>query len=611
MRRDPRIRPRSPSEISHRERLIEHRQLLERTISDEAWEALIPPLVGFALATITGSPAPEISFPANGDLRVKDHFETVRDTLLERKAFISDEDFGCILVRRIAKSLADILPADVNSWVKAAALFRYCENWADFIDSIPTESIENRLADLTSPPPRMSDCLEEGEQVFRDQVDPEIPAGGTDPLEVVWQIKRTADYRGLEDECQVKSVVLRRTSPVYWSRWLEALPETIVQLVALNGIEDLEFLNTVLVGLSNRATAGPEDLLFLSVVWRTVSLWEEIDDGISQAERQNFEGSAVIRDQWLSTELPRLTRDLVSHLGSFPGGVSTAALLLRHVSPFRGPQFLKLPSRDCLRNELLALFQRRADSVRDIGLLDRPSAKGLTVAGYLALNHSSPEQLPFVFDAYSDWICNEDYIWHQRFEEPDKELLGILAAVLAKSSTPIENAQSLIQRVKRSPQGWNFSYASWLKSVSKLSHVLVVIALAADSVVREEERGHKSASLMKLAWDEFHSMFEQGFTELRKENISSPVAYIWACAGSAFEGGDTEFARSIRILGDPTLVVLAAQNLSVHGGLTEVTRAVAEDEINQLIQFYRHARNFSAEYAERILESVRTLETSA
>ncbi len=120
-----------------------------------------------------------------------------------------------------------------------------------------------------------------------------------------------------------------------------------------------------------------------------------------------------------------------------------------------------------------------------------------------------------------------------------------------------------------------------------------MIALAACDVVDQEGRGEKSADLMGLAWREFHAIIEGAPVDLTPTQIHSPLAYIWRCAGKALASGDHELSVAMRMLEDPELVLVAAENLEANGGLSDTIRNVVREQSESLLAFYHHARNFA------------------
>lgn len=168
----------------------------------------------------------------------------------------------------------------------------------------------------------------------------------------------------------------------------------------------------------------------------------------------------------------------------------------------------------------------------------------------------------------------------------------------------------MIEVVQEPTQGWKFKYDRWLRSLSRLSHALVVVSLAAVNAAEDGGRGEKSSGLMELAWNEFHSMIEHGAVGARRNELAAPLAYVWCCAGKAFDGGDDEIIRAIRIFGHPDLVTCAAGNLAVYGELSERILQVVEREIDLLIEFYRRDRKFSPDDERRIRGLLNTLKKS-
>jgi hypothetical protein len=595
MKTDTRLRAHHPGETLHRQAAETKRRALDKSVSEEAWQTLIAPLSDLVVARIEGGANPSAVYPTDGDARFREDFEHVRGLILEDRPVHCKGDLGHLLIQRLAALLAVRLPGGVAQWTKAAAFFKVSANWASFLESIPAEKIESWSGELIDCKLPLSDCFD-GVDVTLNQLAATASGDEKDPLEKLWERKRMADYCRLSHKCEVRSVLLSRLPPTNWLHWLEGLPHPAIQLVALNTVKDLDFLETILGEMTlGRPSVRSDDLLFLSVVWRMIRLWEDIDDGIDQMIRQKFDESKEFKNQWESDDLPKRVKGLVTLLESSKEGLEVASLLLRHISPYRGPRFEILASRDQLRDELLSLFERREMELEATGLLRRPTVTSLTAAAVLAIRRPNAERLNTVLRNYEKWLAHADYVWYQKFEAHDKELLETLSDVLARSVEQLAVARSLIDAIREPAQGWKFDYTLWLRSVSRLSHALVVVSLAAVRTAADEGRGEKSSDLMDLAWNEFHSIIEHGLAEPRRDELASPLEYVWSCAGKTFDGGDDEIIRAIRIFGHPELVLCAACNLAAHGGLSEKTKLVVKEEMDHLIEFYRRDRKFSTD----------------
>ncbi len=593
MKRDSRLRLDTPEVFLYREQQKALRRELDESVSAGIWRTMISPLVNLILSKIRGAgEAPVPEFPADGDARFKEVFESARALIIDFRPLHFDEHTGIVLVRRVAAATAIQLPADVGMWMKAATLFEVSEDWASFRDSIPVSSIESKIEDLIESPANLQECFHSAD------VTPEhLVSGEKQPAKEMWERvddrSRLAELCFLAHRCKVSCELLYRSSVANWSRWLANLPHPVIQMIAMDRVSELDYLEAVLKEVLGWHPARTDDLFLLALVRRILDLWTEIERSFEKTARERPDDAAAVRKPWESTELPARIERVVALLGESDYGVRTAAILFERLSPFQGALSERIVCLDRFRIAILTLFVGRGVDWDTTALFQHPSVSSLTSAAALASRLPSEKGFCSVLKRYQAWLIDSKHIWYESFKPYDEELLASLAAVLAKSDDPVGKATRILDAVREPSQGWKASHDRWLQSLPKTTHAVTMIALAACDVVDREGRGEKSADLMGLAWREFHAIIEGAPVDLMPIQIRSPLAYIWGCAGRVLAGGDDELSVAMRMLEDPELVLVAAQSLEANGGLSDPIKNVVREQSESLLAFFHHVRNFA------------------
>ena len=593
MKKDSRLRSNTAGGLLYWERQKVRRQELDASVPANIWEIMVRPLVKLLVSKISNAEALAPKFPPNGDLRFQEAFESTRALITDFHPLHFDDDHGSVLVRHVAAAAAIELPLDADIWVKAAMLFNVSEDWAAFLDSIPVRSIESKIDELVESPVNLQDCF------HSVNVTPEhLVSGEKQPTGEMWDRvtdrKKLADYCSLGHQCEVRCEILYRSSVANWVRWIVNLPHPVIQVIAMEKVCDLDFLEAVLEQVLNWHPSRTDELFLLALIRRLLDLWTEIESGFEKKVRERLDDAAEMKGAWESELSVRIER-IIGLLARNEYGVTTAGVFFERLSPFRGPLFERIACLDSFRNAILSFFVGRGVDWDSTLLFQHPAVPSLTSATALVLQLPSEKGFCFVLERYLTWLSNSEYIWYESFKPHDKELLAGLAAVLAKSDDPIGKATNILDAVREPSQGWKMSLDRWLQSLPKSTHAIVMIALAASSVVDQEGRNEKSAALMGLAWREFHEIVEGSPVELAPNQICSPLAYIWGCAGKAFAGGDEERSFAVRMLEDPELVLIAAKNLEANGSLSDTMKDVVWEHTESLLVLFHHARNFAKE----------------
>jgi hypothetical protein len=566
----------------------------DRSVDEESWQRVVDPLVALVIGKLDGNAMDELQFPEGGDASLEEAFITVRDRILKFRGLCCSEDPSeRALIKRLARGCARELPSDLEKWIQAEVLFHTSLNGAEFLKSIPANQIEDQMKSLVQATATLQNGLTEPDlsEEFLSGIDSRL---ANDRVERALKLRRESDQGWLGSRCRIISALLDR-SPANWFRWLDILPHPLIQQIALNSVEDLDFLDGLLERKLADQTAGAEDLLLPSIVWRIVWLWEEIERALDDMIRTNGEGAAELRSHWVEIELPMRVRGLRDRLESQGQGIEIAGFILRYLTTFRGPQFADFQCLSQFREELLSLFGERNETESSTILLPNCTKASLIAAGVLAIRQPSPGRLTSVLHSYRQWLESAVQVWYGTFEADDKELLGVLAGVLALHDDPLQVAREIIESVVQPSEGWHFNYEGWSRSVSQLSHALVLISLAAVRIIDERGRNQNSSELMDFAWNQFHSMIQNGSLGPRRSEVGSPTVFIWACAGRALDGLDEKAARAIEVFEDPRLVLSAAENLKLNTEVfSDSLKRAVQQEAERLLTFFHHARNFAA-----------------
>ena len=606
MKRDSRLTARSQDRERYCAAIEARTSEFDRSISEDEWQRVVDPLAALVLECIGGESVAEPDSPIFGNESLENAFKEVRDRILAFRGLCYSEEIpGIALIKRLAKTVAVRMPANLSSWLKVEELFHSSLNGAGFLDSIPTESIEDQVEELvrststfqsglTEPDTGESYLSEVSSQPSQDRVDRALKFG--------W----TANRGWIGAKSRIVSELLYRSSHSNWLRWFESLPHAVIQQIVLNSIKDLEFLDALLEQKLNDRSPDHEDMLLPSIIWRIIGLWKEIEREINELVRVDFESAREMQSHWKGSELPARTSRLRALLESSHPGLEVAALFLRYLTPFCGPQLSEFSCIGQMRDQLFTLFEGRNQDDDILGLLVNPSKTSLAAAGVLAIRQPSPKRIDAVVEAYRSWLSAIDNAWYGRFGPEDRELLGVLAGVLARVPEPLDFARSIVDLVSEPSEGWKFNYDQWSRSVSRLSHAFMLISCTAVRIIDESGSDQRSVELMDLAWNGFHSMVENGSLEPRRGELQTAIAYIWACAGRALEDPKKKVLPAIKVFGDPRLALCAAENFKANGSISGVCWDSIRVEVEELLSFFHHARNFAADeegpLRQRLLE---------
>lgn len=611
MKPDSRLQIRSSSERGHRERFRSQQREFEKSVGEDTWQRMIGPLVDFALRRMAGSEEGELAFPADADDRLREDFASVQGAIARWRPLHSMEVAGTVLIRRFARSMATRVPAEPASWIRASVLFSTSKEWASFFDAIPADAITGCLEELTHSPANVADCI-----YGLDLTSEHFINIGAQAIEVDWaktsQLIQFASHCILHLACKVRFELLSGLPVGHLIRWLLNLPHPVVQVVALNYVRDPDFLEALVEVATMLPPSPSRDLLLLLLMRRNLQLWTEIERKILDAPRR----LAPLRDEdreilkwmkanWISDEMPRRSLSLVSRLERGRDSIAVAGIVLRHLVPFQGAFSEEVKCLKSFRRDLLGLFRRCGPDGVVENCVANPTTTGLAAGALLVLDNPSQQRFEQILSGYRQWLRATRQPWYRTFGPLEDEMVRSLATALAQIEDAPTVSEGLIASVRQPSQGWKFEYQRWSRSLPAVTHVIVVVALAASCIVENEGRCERSARLMELAWTEFQALVEGAPTDFRPEQIASPVAYVWVCARKALESGESRLEEAVESLDLPELVLLAANNLRNNGGLWDSMKATIRRVVESHLSFREHDRNYPA---SRIAELTRELD---
>ncbi|GEP44449.1 hypothetical protein BGE01nite_37400 [Brevifollis gellanilyticus] len=360
-------------------------------------------------------------------------------------------------------------------------------------------------------------------------------------------------------------------------------------------------------------------LVLAFAVMQALWLWEEITDSLSKMSVAEY-GLSVDEsqyyklqlEQWLGTELPRRVNVIIDHLFSSEAGLPIAVLFLRNHSVYVGPQGREDSSRSLFHEGLLNQFVVRKIDPASQEAPGPETHTSLLARARFAIRLSSQQDLESAFSAYSEWLHNSNYIWHEQLLGQDKALVEALSQVLAQLGNAEVIAHELLNSLKVAAQGWKFDLGSWLASLPALTHGIMVIALAAACVHQNGGPSSRTQSLMQTAWAALDSLLNSAPDELQPAKITTPVTYVWASTAAVRSTYSHNVEASLSAIDDPALLILAARNFRLNGGeLSPDARHVIRTKFDEQKPLLALSRKHSSAELTQLSKEVDDLCTDA
>ena len=623
MRRDSRVHSDPVTRRDHA-RMASARQALDESVAVAAWESMLPLLHRALVNRSRGQAFDAAAFPSAGDARFRTAFETLMRQIGGRDDDHARTPMRSVLEARLARHAGLHASDGPHEWAAIAGMFGDCQSWAEFVSAIPQATIEASVRELTRPPADPADCvrsfgaLREVSSALRSLDEARMRT--RDAWRWLDIVDGYADEATLSNEMSLRSQLLARIAPTCWFAWATNLPHVVFTAVAINDIDDLDFLESVIEHCHEGAESlAVTEIILLLLVRRAIARWEQVDRSIdlaatrtSNVEEVDVREYEQWRDQWARTERPARVKRVAAAVLADRFGTGTPATVAKHLRRLPGADSSDaLPAQTRLREELLSGLAK-GDIDKALGeLAAGAEPSGLLAAALLAGLAPDDRRCRCVRDAYRAWLGSPHFSWSSPLVGDDRDLAEALAIILAKSSVPSTEAGCLLRDVYRPSQGWGFHLEAWVDSVPRVAHVVIVASRAA-AVVLDNGHAAEAAATMKLAWAELDALIVNAPTDVEDTRLRSAVAYVWAHAASLLEGADARLTAALGRLDDVRTLVSAARSFAQNAGTLPIDaqRAVRRVFEAQVPILERHP-HITAEDFATLRTTVRELAAEA
>jgi hypothetical protein len=269
-------------------------------------------------------------------------------------------------------------------------------------------------------------------------------------------------------------------------------------------------------------------------------------------------------DAWRATELParivRLAHALVA------ADETASAIVARHL---RSPSWPSPQSfsdvRATLRERIVVtLGGSDVDAHLSILLGDDGDSAGLLAGAKLVLTAPSPARTQAALDGYLRWCRSGNFVWTAPLDTHNDDLLEAVARVLATTGAPGNASAALLDAVDAPAQGWGCNFRHWLESAHRTTHVLIVVAVAAN-LLKDAGRGADAVAVVELAWERLGGWLRNAPTRVDNERSLLAIAYVWAFVGKILGHGARSMAADrLAALDEVAEVVTAVENYSAN-----------------------------------------------
>lgn len=553
---------------------------LDASIPQTAWDAMLGPLSVAVLARARNQTIGSVSFPGQGDERCRVAFELLLARLQSGTTQAAQDPMDPILERRLAAYVSARVPANADVLYQTASLFHDWKARRKFSDGVPVAIIEQCFLELARPPTDPARCFESFGGLRDDlaavvlTLDERRKKEGD---EWIWLsvVERYADEAHLSPEYSLRSELLARAGPAEWLTWAAHLPHAVFAAIAVNDVDDLDFIERLLEHC-HEAAASEEArrLVLVLLIRRAIQLWDQVDRsltrvaaltyGIEEADRTEYQ---QWRDAWSGAELKDRASRVADILASSSDGVDAAFITARHLREHGALMpAVASPVRKTFRDELLPrLAQLDLDATTRKLLGVPPVSAGLLAAALLTSRSPSDQRVKATLDGYAAWLSSESFFWKSPLESHEREVVDAVALVLAHAKAPTEEAKTLLARVGTVSQGWGFDLDAWFDAVPKTAHVLIVAACAAADALNRG-RANDATDLMELAWSGLDSLIRDAPMGITDGRVWSAIAYVWAHASRVFQGAGARIGAALVRFDDIRMMISAAQNFTSNAG---------------------------------------------
>jgi hypothetical protein len=537
---DPRVHL-DPTTRTHRRKIESDEADLDKSVGPAAWDAMVQPLLVLIGEAIEHRDLNATAFPPEGDTRLRGAFDAFVSSIVNPSAPERNTTGSALLSRHVARRTGRAAPRGVDAWVREAAMFKDWIAWTEFIEGIPIEYVEEGLAGLLRMPSDEASWVDrlgrvrhqDATQALDDQL-----SASADLVRWISAVERSADNLVLGPDLRVRSHLLARIGGAQWLAWASGLPHPLFAALAADDVYDLDFAQGVLDALP---TAGgnqrPTLLTAVLVAHRLVELLGRVDRSLVHAASMRWSGvvneasraeySAQL-EQWRSRELPARIDRLAHSLAVPDGAIDAGTMVLRglRASAKAQPDMSRL-----LRGQLVAQLSAESLDATAATLFGDPlGTAGLLAGVLLVLRFPSSASVEAAVRAYTRWVRSPEFFWSAPLESDEDDLTEAVAQALALTNDPVARAEALVAAVRVPSQGWGFELQRWFDAVPRVSHVTIVIAVAAHFAAAAG-RLRDAAAMVHLAVETLTTWLREGPVRFNDVRLTHAVGYTFAFLG--------------------------------------------------------------------------------
>ncbi|MED2972202.1 hypothetical protein P4361_08040 [Fictibacillus sp. B-59209] len=518
----------------HRADLDKQALFIRRELTEEQWTPLIEWLAYTILNRVNSNKFSAIDAPHVNGLSptINNALQNLYLAISQDKQRHHDYDSHFMVFDELlGNRLADIVKNDFSVWEELAQIiYYYPRMYNAWKNQLPSEIIKNHEEQLFQLPEHNHPLeLVETWGIWRDRQKwssfDELQLRNFSQARDSWELAELAlDYNNefeLTSKLVIRGDLLFRESESTWLRWVASLPLIQMQAAAIEDIRDLDlFENLIKLLLQETKTEdNRHDIVLVLLVRHALGLWDNIYNNLDQLSNNNWIVNEEDRDfkiekekeleVWKNKEFPKRVHDLVNQLSIKHNklGKNTAMTALLNLKVNK-----KTSSLHQFRTELVNQLSQLNNVPALIKSLLEGHIKQPAILGSILILFASDlteqqfsEVREKIWAAYKDWLKSEHFSWSTTFEEFSDEhnLAWMLAGLLCSCANPLQELEGLYSFIRTPFEGWRFNSNNFYKSRSRVSHVLIVAAMASEWMIANEQEG--TNVFYKFLWNKTHT----------------------------------------------------------------------------------------------------------
>ncbi|MEW4329181.1 hypothetical protein Q0N12_21315 [Rossellomorea marisflavi] len=429
----------------------------------------------------------------------------------------------------LGSRLADIVKNDFAVWEELAEkIYFYPNMYNAWKNQLPSEIIKKHEEQLFQLPEHNHPLeLVQTYGVWRDKQKwstfNELQLRNYKQSSDIWElVELTLDFNNefeLTQKLIIRGHLLFLVSENKWLRWVASLPMIQMQAAAIEDIRDLDLIEILVKLQETQSEDNRHEIVLVLLIRHALELWDKIYNNLDQLSNNKLfanEEDRVFKiekekelERWKNEEFPERVHNLVNQLdikhNKVGRNIATTALLHLKVNK-------KKSSLHQFRIELVNQLSQLPNVPGLIKSMIEGSIKPPAILGSILILFASDftdqqfsDVREKIWTAYKDWLKSENFYCSTTFEVSSDEhnLAWMLAGILSSFVNPLQELESLYTFIRTPFEGWGFNSNNFYKSRSRVSHVLIVAAMASEWMIANEQEG--TNAFYKFLWDKTHT----------------------------------------------------------------------------------------------------------